>query len=139
VSVRTSALGEAALADSPLTLAGLRLLENVNARPGIAIAAITRRAPQTQQALSQVAARLETLGFLERRLVERGRGRGVGLHLTEAGARARADAHAATEAFEAMLAEALGPERHGRLVALLEEMRDVLGGLEADRRTRDAR
>src|SRR5918997_3045849 len=88
VSTRTSALGEAALADSPLTLAGLGMLENVAARPGITIAEISRRAPQTQQALSQIAARLERLGFLERRLAGPGRGRGVGLHLTAGGGNA---------------------------------------------------
>jgi hypothetical protein len=65
--VRTSALGEAALADSPLTLPRLGLLESVSARPGITIAEIARRAPQTQQALSQIAARLDKLGFIERR------------------------------------------------------------------------
>jgi DNA-binding MarR family transcriptional regulator len=127
VSVRTSALGEAALAGTPLTLAGLGLLENVNARPGITIAEISRRAPQTQQALSQIAARLDRLGYLERRLAEGGRG--VGLHLTPAGARARIDAHDRTEEFEAELAEALGASRHARLTALLEEMRTVVGEL----------
>ncbi len=127
VSVRTSSLGEAALAGTPLTLAGLGLLENVNARPGITIAEIARRAPQTQQALSQIAARLDRLGYLERRLAEGGRG--VGLHLTAAGARARADAHDRTERFEAELAEALGASRHARLIALLEEMRTVVGEL----------
>lgn len=130
VSTRTSMLGEGALADSPLTLAGLGLLENVNARPGITIAEISRRAPQTQQALSQVAARLERLGFIERRLVGRGQGRGVGLHLTAAGDHARARAHEAAEAFERRLAEALGSERHERLVALLEEIRPIVGELE---------
>lgn len=138
VSVRTSMLGEGALTDSPLTLAGLGLLENVNARPGITIAEIARRAPQTQQALSQVAARLEKLGFIERRLADRGQGRGIGLHLTAAGARARASAHDATEAFEAVLAEALGPDRHQRLVELLEEMRPVVGKLEPARSARTA-
>jgi hypothetical protein len=49
-------LGEAALADSPVTLSGLGLPENVNARLGITIAEIARRAPQTQQALSQITA-----------------------------------------------------------------------------------
>lgn len=133
VSVRTSMLGEGTLADSPLTLAGLGLLENVNARPGITIAEISRRAPQTQQALSQVAARLEKLGFLERRLVDRGQGRGVALHLTPAGEEARARAHEATEAFESVLADALGPDRHQRLIALLEEMRTIVGELEPQR------
>ena len=134
-SVRTSALGEAALAGTPLTLAGLGLLENVNARPGITIAEIARRAPQTQQALSQIAARLDRLGYLERRLAEGGRG--VGLHLSSAGARARADAHARIERFEGELAESLGASRHARLVALLEEMRTVL--LELARERQEAR
>jgi DNA-binding MarR family transcriptional regulator len=86
-------LGEAALADSPVTLSGLGLLENVNARLGITIAEIARRAPQTQQALSQITARLAKLGFIERRLTDRGRG--IALHLTPAGASARAQAHEA--------------------------------------------
>lgn len=128
VSVRTSMLGEAALAGSPLTLAGLGLLENVNARPGITIAEIARRAPQTQQALSQIAARVEKLGFLERRLAAAGRG--IGLHLTADGARARAEAHATTEASEARLAGALGTARHQRLIKLLEETRTIVGELE---------
>jgi DNA-binding MarR family transcriptional regulator len=132
VSVRTSMLGEAALADSPLTLAGLGLLENVNARPGITIAEISRRAPQTQQALSQIAARLEKLGFIERRLSDTGRG--IGLHLTEAGALAREEAHATTEGFEAELAGALGATRHQRLIKLLEEWRTIVGELEPARR-----
>jgi DNA-binding MarR family transcriptional regulator len=124
VSVRTSALGEAALTDSRLTLAGLGLLENVNARPGITIAEISRRAPQTQQALSQIAARLERLGFIERRLSESGRG--IALHLTPAGASARAQAHELTEAFEAELATALGTTRHKRLIELLEETHAII-------------
>lgn len=134
ISTRTSALGEAALADGPITLAGLGLLENVHARPGITIAEISRRAPQTQQALSQLAARLERLGFVERRLVERGQGRGVGLHLTRAGAHARDEAHQATVAFEASLAQALGPDRHKRLTDVLEEVRPIVEQLGASAR-----
>ena len=90
--------------------------------------AAARRAPQTQQALSQIAARLEKLGFIERRLRN---GRGVGLYLTAAGARARAQGHEAVEAFEAGLAEALGGPRHRRLLKSLEEMRTTLGELES--------
>ncbi len=127
VSVRTSALGEAALAGTPLTLAGLGMLENINARPGITLAEISRRAPQTQQALSQIAARLEKLGYVERRLA--GRGRGVALHLTPAGAEARTSAHQAIEAFETELAAALGAGRHARLVKSLEEARTIIGEL----------
>ncbi len=133
VSVRTSMLGEAALGDSPVTLAGLGLLENVNARPGITIAEITRRAPQTQQALSQIAARLEKLGLIERRLAEGGRG--IALHLTAAGAHARTQSHRTIETFEAELAGALGASRHQRLIELLEEMRTIVGELEPARRS----
>lgn len=132
VSSRTSMLGEAALANSPLTLAGLGVLENINARPGIKIAEISRRAPQTQQALSQIAARLDKLGFVERRLAEEGRG--IALHLTPAGARARKQAHGLTEAFEAELAAALGSVRHRRLIALLEEARAIVTTIEPPRR-----
>lgn len=131
VSARTSALGESELAGSPLTLAGLGMLENVNARPGITIAEIARRAPQTQQALSQLAARLEKLGYIERRLA--GRGRGIGLHLTPEGALARTRAHKAIETFEGELAAALGAGRHARLLKLLEEARTLIGDLESRR------
>ena len=131
-SARTSLLGEAALGDSPLSLSGLGLLENVSAHPGIAIAEISRRAPQTQQALSQIAARLEKLGFIERRVVG---GRGIGLYETEDGARARASAHEAAEAFEASLVTALGVKRHQRLVRLLEEAEAVIRELEPQRRS----
>ncbi len=130
-STRTSALGEAALADGPVTLAGLGMLENVNARPGITISEISRRAPQTQQALSQIAARLEKFGFIERRLAAPGKGRGVGLHLTPAGEDARVAAERAIEAFEAVVADALGARRHARLVALLDELRPVFDGLQS--------
>lgn len=131
-SVRTSLLGEAALGNSPLSFSGLGLLENVSAHPGIAIAEISRRAPQTQQALSQIAARLEKLGFIERRVDG---GRGIGLYVTEDGARARASAHEAAEAFEASLVTALGVERHQRLVRLLEEAEAVIRELEPQRRS----
>jgi DNA-binding MarR family transcriptional regulator len=130
VSTRTSVLGEAALADTPLTLAGLGMLENINARPGITIAEISRRAPQTQQALSQIAARMEKLGLIERRVAPRGQGRGVQLFLTDVGARAREQAHQAAQAFEAALVERLGPRRHRRLLALLEEARPIIERLE---------
>lgn len=124
VSVRTSAQGEAALSGTPLTLAGLGMLENINANPGITIAQIARTAPQTQQALSQISARLERLGFIERRLADRGRG--VALHLTAAGSAAYRMGHETTEAFELELKSALGTTRHRRLVALLAEMRTVV-------------
>jgi DNA-binding MarR family transcriptional regulator len=132
VSVRTSMLGEAALADSPLTLAGLGLLENINARPGITISEIARRAPQTQQALSQIAARLDKLGFIERSLSDSGRG--IALHLTPAGVSARAHAHQTAERFDAQLAGALGATRYQALIKLLGETRAIVDDLEPARR-----
>jgi DNA-binding MarR family transcriptional regulator len=127
VATRTSLLGEAALGDSPLTLAGLGLLENLNARPGITVADVTRRAPQTHQAVSQVASRLEKLGFIERKLVPGTRG--IGLYLTAEGAAARRAAHETTEAFEASLVDALGVHRYQRLVEALDEAQPVIRAL----------
>jgi DNA-binding MarR family transcriptional regulator len=127
-STRTSTLAEATLSDSPLTLAGLGVLENVAARPGVTITEMARSTPQTQQTLSQIVARLERLGLVERKL-SRGT-RGVALHLTEAGAQARAVAHEPIEAFEASLAEALGHQRHARLVDLLEQAKSIIYELE---------
>jgi DNA-binding MarR family transcriptional regulator len=134
-STRTSMLGESALAESPLTLAGLGVLENVAARPGVTITEMARSSPQTQQALSQIVARVERLGLVERQL-SRGT-RGVALHLTEAGAQARAVAHETIETFEASLAEALGRERHERLVDLLEQAKSIIYELEPQRPTAD--
>lgn len=104
------------------------MLENINARPGITIVEISRRAPQTQQALSQIAAR--KLGYIERRLADRGRA----ISLTTAGAQARTSAHEAIETFETKLATALGSSRHTRLIKLLDETRATLGDLRKPRR-----
>ena len=131
VSARTSVLGEAALADSPLTLPSVGLLDQVATQPGITIAEIARRMPKTQQAVSQVAARLERLGFIERRVAN---GRSAALYITDAGARARAEANAIEQASEARLESALGPDRYERLRALLEEAREVVIELESERR-----
>ena len=92
-------LGEAHLADSPLTLASVGVLDRVATWPGISVAEMSRQTPKTQQAISQVVGRLEKLRYLERRLRE---GRGVGLYLTPEGAKAhrrrrpRASARAAS-------------------------------------------
>jgi DNA-binding MarR family transcriptional regulator len=131
VSARTAALGEAALADTPLTLPSVGLLDQVATQPGITIAEIARRMPKTQQAISQVAARLERLGFIERRVAS---GRSAALYVTDAGARARAEANAIEQASEARLESALGPDRYERLRALLEEARAIVVELEAEGR-----
>jgi DNA-binding MarR family transcriptional regulator len=126
VSSYTTALGDAALADSPLSHAGIGILNTVAAEPGITVAEIARRTPKTPQAVSQVAARLEKLGLLERRLAE---GRGVALHLTDAGHAAQAEGDAREEAFEQSLREALGAARYTELRTLLGEARAIVADL----------
>jgi len=102
VGSRVSLLGEAALARTPLTSRMAGTLEAVDANPGTSIAEISRKVPVSPQAVSQVAERLEGLGYLERRSGERGRG--VALHVTEAGEKALAEADERKEALNRELA-----------------------------------
>jgi DNA-binding MarR family transcriptional regulator len=132
VSTRTLILGEAALEDTPLTLAGMGVLKDVKRQPGITIAEISRIAPKTQQAISQIASRLEKLGYVDRRLVPGERG--IGLYLTDAGSVALKAALEDALASDASLAAALGPRRYQRLVALLEEAESVTRELKPERR-----
>jgi DNA-binding MarR family transcriptional regulator len=127
VSGRMSVLGEAAVADTPLTMPGLGLLHDVSEQPGVTIAELARTAPKSPQAISQIAARLEKLGFLERRLAAAGRG--VGLHLTESGTRALEQGVRLEGEQEARLAAELGEQRYVQLCELLEQAREVVGGL----------
>jgi DNA-binding MarR family transcriptional regulator len=126
VSAYTTALSETALADSPLSHSGIGILNTVAAEPGITVAEIARRSPKTPQAVSQVTARLEKLGLLERRVAE---GRGVALHLTAAGHAEQAKGDGREEAFEQGLREALGAERYDALCRLLGEARTVITAL----------
>ncbi len=118
-----SLLGEAELADTPLTLPSLGLLDIIGAFPGITVAEISRRLPTTQQSISQTVARLEKLGYVERRLGPR---RGVGLHITRAGHQAHQQGTAREQALDQRLEDLLGAERHGELCALLEQARELL-------------
>jgi len=131
VSARTLQLSEASLARVPgdvaLTPASVGLLDQVASRPGTTIAEIARRTPKSSQAVSQVVARLEKHGFVERRLAG---GRAIGLHITDAGAAARTAGTAAEDAVEAQLEQALGRERYEALRRLLDEARTALA--EAD-------
>jgi DNA-binding MarR family transcriptional regulator len=116
-------MGEAALAGTPLTLPSSGMLTAVLAEPGVTIADMSRRMPKSQQAISQVAARLEKLGLLERRL---GSGRGIGLFVTEAG-RAMAEVGLAREReLVAQLRQILGDERYEELSRLLIETRAIV-------------
>jgi len=131
-ATRTLMLGEGALEDTPLTLAGMGVLKDVKRQPGITVAEISRIAPKTQQAISQIASRLEKLGYIERRLIPGERG--IGLYLTDAGSVALNAALEDALGFDASLAAAVGPRRYQRLVALLEEADSVIRELQPERR-----
>lgn len=123
VSTYVELMGEAALADTPLTLPSSGMLLAVAAEPGITIAEISRRIPKSQQAISQIVARLEKLGYLERRL---GTGRGVGLHVTESGRAMAQRGLAGEEQLQERLRELLGAKRYGELSRLLGDARRIL-------------
>jgi DNA-binding MarR family transcriptional regulator len=123
VTAYAELMGEAMLAGTPLTLPSSGMLQTVAGEPGITVAEISRRLPKTQQAISQVAARLEKLGFIERRV---GSGRGVGLFATDSGREMAAEASRAEAVLERRLRSLLGDERHGALRELLVESRAIL-------------
>lgn len=120
VAALASILGEAELADTPLTMASLGILDTIGASPGTTVAEIARGTPKTQQAVSQVVGRVEKLGWVERRL---GSGRGVGLYLTDAGQQMRVEGERREQRLEAELRGRLGDERFSQLRTLLEEAR----------------
>jgi DNA-binding MarR family transcriptional regulator len=123
VASYTHLMGEEAFAGTPLTVASGSMLIAVLEQPGLTVAEFSRRIPKTQQTLSQVVARLEKLGLIERRL---GPGRGVGLYLTEAGLQMADDAVAREQAVNARLRELLGTERAEQLTELLRESHAIL-------------
>jgi DNA-binding MarR family transcriptional regulator len=116
-------MGEETFAGTPLTVASGSMLIAVLDQPGLTVAEFSRRIPKTQQTLSQVVARLEKLGLIERRLRP---GRGVGLYLTEAGQQMAEDALAREQEVNARLRELLGTERAEGLTELLRESHAVL-------------
>lgn len=116
-------LGEAALADLPVTTASSGMLMTVYAEPGITVAGLSRRKPQSQQAISQVAARLEKLGLVERRLKQ---GRGVGLHLTDEGRAMAEQAFERERSVDEQLVATLGKSNHDALRRLLVKSRGLL-------------
>jgi DNA-binding MarR family transcriptional regulator len=131
LSARLSTLGESTLTGTSLTMPALGLLQKIVERPGVTIAELARTGPRSAQALSQITARLERLGFIERRLATEGRG--VALHLTEAGERARKRGIRIEADFETGLADELGLERYEQLCQLLEESRTIVERLEMGR------
>jgi DNA-binding MarR family transcriptional regulator len=123
VTAYTHLMGEAALAGTPLTVASSSMLIAVLEEPGMTVADISRRIPKTQQTISQVVARLEKLGLIERRL---GSGRGVGLYVTGAGREMAQVAAARERELSARLRELLGEELSRELTELLSESRAIL-------------
>jgi DNA-binding MarR family transcriptional regulator len=123
VAAYTHLMSEAVLADTPLTVASSSMLISVLREPGMTVAEFSRRIPKSQQTLSQVVARLEKLGLVERRL---GPGRGVGLHVTEAGRELAELAIAREQEISARLRDLLGEERTAALTELLAESRTIL-------------
>lgn len=123
VASYTHLMGEDAFAGTSLTAASGSMLVSVLEEPGLTVAEFSRRIPKTQQTLSQVVARLEKLGLIERRL---GPGRGVGLYLTEAGRQMAEDAVTREREVNARLRELLGTERAEALTELLRESHAIL-------------
>lgn len=121
-------LSEAVFADSELTLPLSGTLEMIGSWPGATVAELSRRTPKTQQAISQVVAKLEQLGYVERRV---GGGRGVRLYLTPAGEAARDDGNRREELLEERLRELLGEDTYRELGAQLERAAASFGGGEA--------
>jgi DNA-binding MarR family transcriptional regulator len=123
VAAYTHLMGEETFAGIPLTVASGSMLIAVLEQPGLTVADFSRRIPKTQQTLSQVVARLEKLGLIERRLRP---GRGVGLYLTEAGQQMAGEAVAREQEVNTKLRELLGAKRAGALTELLRESRAIL-------------
>jgi DNA-binding MarR family transcriptional regulator len=116
-------MGEAALADTPLSLLSSRMLATVLNEPGITVAEISRRIPKTQQMISHVAAQLAKLGLIERQL---GSARGVGLYVTDAGRQMAEKGLAREHEMRTRLRELLGEIRYEALEQLSRETRAIL-------------
>lgn len=123
VAARAHLLAEDALADTPLTPASASLLTAIVGEPGMSVADISRRIPKTQQTLSQVVARLQKLGLVERRLRE---GRGIGLHPTDQGRRLAQEVAERAVRVDEHLHTRLGPARAVELATLLADARRML-------------
>jgi DNA-binding MarR family transcriptional regulator len=121
---RVSLLGDAEFVGSQLTLPAIGALDMIATWPGSTVAELSRRTPKTPQAISQIVARLERLGYVERRL---GPGRGVGLHITDAGRTARAEGHRREDLLEETVRNALGKQLYDDLERLLDQARNRLG------------
>ena len=121
-------LGDEVFTGSDLTLPLAGTLDMIATWPGCTVADLSRRTPKTQQAISQLVAKLEQFGHVERRL---GPGRGIGLHLTPAGEAARADGNRREALLEQRLRELLGDDTYEQLGMQLERARVSFGSQSA--------
>ncbi|WP_328611837.1 MarR family transcriptional regulator [Amycolatopsis sp. NBC_00345] len=115
--------GEIALGDLPITTASSGVLMTMYGNPGITVTEMARLKPRSQQAISQIVARLEKLGMLERRV---GRGRSVELHLTDQGSLLAEQAFDRENAVDREVRELLGTDNYEKLRRLLVSSRDKL-------------
>jgi DNA-binding MarR family transcriptional regulator len=112
-------LADELFADGDLTLSLAGTLDMVGTWPGSTAAELSRRSPKTQQAISQLVAKLEKLGYVERRVRT---GRGVGLYLTPAGHVAQVAGNRDEERLELRLRELLGDQDYAQLGEILDRV-----------------
>jgi DNA-binding MarR family transcriptional regulator len=123
VHAAISPVTEDAFEDSELNLPLSGTIDLIGLSPGVTVAELARVQPKTPQAISQLVARLEKMGLIERRL---GTGRGVGLYLTASGEEAREDSAAREARIETRLRDMLGTEMYEELQTLLGRARPLL-------------
>lgn len=116
----TRSISESTVAGLPLSKMSLGLLMRIVAHPGVTVTKLARDGFATQQSVSQVASRLERLGYIERRL---GSGRGIGLYITDSGKAAVIAGDAQERECEREYRELLGAEHYEQLCELLIEAR----------------
>jgi len=133
VGAHSAALTEAAFVDTPLTPATAGVLDVIAANPGTSIAEMARRLPTSAQGVSQLVSKLEAMGYLERRLGDRGHG--VALFATKSGEEARREADGHKSELEDQLASTLGQRNYDQLVRLLMRARPVIAEMAAGRRS----
>lgn len=129
IAARIHAMGDTYYGTQEMTRSSVGILHAIVLRPGISIAEITREHPTTQQAVSQVVARLDTLGLVDRRLV---RGRTIGLYATAAGIKAQAAGEVIELGLDRELAKVLGHDKYERLRKALLDTREVLAAHAAE-------
>ncbi len=134
-SSRLRLLAESAMSDTQLHHPSIGALQTIATQPGITVSQLARRALKSQQSVSQIVARLERLGYVERRL---GSGRSVGLYITVAGTAALAAGNAQEASFEQQIELLLGRARYSQLRSLLQQTRALLIARADEHRPTDA-